>query len=66
MKTQFWIVIIVVSGFLGFMVGYSVPPFMEVGFGVAKHEAVQQEDTPGEDLMQQYENLYKDEEESGQ
>lgn len=66
MKTQLWIVIIVVSGFLGFMMGYSVPPFMEVGFGQGGHKAVQLMDSSDADLMQQYEDLYKDLEETGQ
>lgn len=66
MKTHLWIVIIIVSGFLGFMMGYSVPPFMEVGFGQGGQEAAQQKDISEEDLMRQYEDLYKDEEESGQ
>jgi len=66
MKTQLWIVIIVVSGFLGFMMGYSVPPFMEVGFGHGGHEAAQQINASDADLMQQYKDLYKDLEETGQ
>ena len=32
-KKNLWMVIIIVAGFLGFMMGYSVPPFLEVGFG---------------------------------
>ena len=33
MNKNLWIVIIFVVGFTGFMMGYSVPPFLEVGFG---------------------------------
>jgi hypothetical protein len=33
MKTNLWIIILIVLVFLGFMMGYAVPPFKEVGFG---------------------------------
>ena len=33
MNKNLWMVIIIVVGFTGFMMGYSVPPFIEVGFG---------------------------------
>lgn len=59
MKTSIWIVVIIVMGFLGFMVGYAVPPFLEVGFG---KEGAKVEKTTTEDLMKQYEKLYKQDE----
>lgn len=31
MKDSLWVVILVVAGFLGFVIGYSVPPLIEVG-----------------------------------
>lgn len=31
MKNGLWVVILVVSAFMGFMMGYSVPPMIEVG-----------------------------------
>ena len=31
MKTDFWIVTIIAVAFVGFLVGYSVPPMVEVG-----------------------------------
>ena len=60
MKTQLWIIITLVVSFLGFMMGYSVPPFIEVGFTGSQGgvEAL----TTDEDLMKQYENLYKSDE----
>lgn len=31
MKNGLWVVILVVASFMGFMMGYSVPPMVEVG-----------------------------------
>lgn len=31
MKTDFWIVTIIAVAFVGFLVGYGVPPMLEVG-----------------------------------
>jgi len=66
-ETPLWIVIVIVIGFLGFMMGYAVPPFMEVGFGHGGQE-VGQEAPADKELMKQYQELYKDDSssESGQ
>ena len=61
MKTSFWIVVIVVVAFLGFMMGYALPPFLEVGFGQGS-EKTTGEPVSEEELMKQYENLYQEEE----
>ena len=61
MKRDFWIIVMIVTAFLGFMMGYALPPFMEVGFGTAD-EAAQEETLSEEDLMKQYEELYQEEE----
>ena len=61
MKKPLWIIITVVVGFLGFMIGYSVPPFMEVGFGGGDHGAGQVEQPMDQELMKQYQDLYKQE-----
>jgi hypothetical protein len=43
------------------MLGYSVPPFLEVGFG-ENIDQLQQEGVPlPADLLKQYEHLYQDE-----
>jgi len=57
-----WVVIIIVAGFLGYMLGYSVPPFLEVGFGQNIEQLKEGAPLP-DDLLKQYENLYKDDEE---
>lgn len=31
MKTNLWIIILIAIGFLGFLLGYSMPPFIEAG-----------------------------------
>ncbi|MEK6671897.1 MAG: hypothetical protein AABY42_00280 [Nitrospirota bacterium] len=31
MKTNLWVIILVAIGFLGFLLGYSMPPFIEAG-----------------------------------
>ncbi|KPK00727.1 MAG: hypothetical protein AMJ60_00310 [Desulfobacterales bacterium SG8_35] len=61
-KNTLWIVNLIVIGFLGFMVGYSVPPFLEVGFG-ENIELLEEGQALPDDLLKQYEHLYKDEEE---
>ncbi|MGB3647284.1 MAG: hypothetical protein WBD61_05840 [Desulfobulbales bacterium] len=61
-KKNLWMVIIIVAGFLGYMMGYSVPPFLEVGFG--DNIDLLEEGAPlPDDILKQYEHLYEDEEE---
>jgi hypothetical protein len=55
------IIITIVLGFSTFLLGYSLPPFLEVGFAV--EETVESGSGPDSDLMKQYEDLYKDDEE---
>ena len=59
-KNTLWIVNLIVIGFLGFMIGYSVPPFLEVGFGENIEQLKEGQPLP-DDLLKQYELLYKDE-----
>ena len=60
MKNTLWIVVVVIAVFLGFLMGYSVPPFLEVGFAVGKGKTAPPTkiDKKAEDY---YKNLYKDE-----
>lgn len=63
MKTNtLWLINLIVIGFLGFMVGYSVPPFVEVGFGDNIEQLEEGQPLP-DDLLKQYEHLYQDDEE---
>jgi hypothetical protein len=63
MKTNtLWLINIIVIGFIGFMLGYSVPPFIEVGFG-DNIELLEEGEPLPEALLKQYEHLYEDDEE---
>jgi len=53
---------VIVIGFIGFMIGYSVPPFLEVGFG-DNIEMLEEGEPLPDDLLKQYEHLYQDDEE---
>ncbi|RME64895.1 MAG: hypothetical protein D6778_07190 [Nitrospirae bacterium] len=61
-KKQFWIIVTIVMFFLGFMLGYAVPPFMEVGM-TSKSSVVEEEGSisPQEaDLMKQYQKMLEE------
>ncbi|WP_455211978.1 hypothetical protein [Kaarinaea lacus] len=61
MKSGLWVVIIVVGSFMGFLMGYSLPPMIEVGMigGGEKQEiGIQTEVT--EDMQEYYNNLLKE------
>jgi hypothetical protein len=61
-KNILWLVNVIVIGFVGFMIGYSVPPFLEVGFG-DNIELLEEGAPLPDDLLKQYQHLYEDEEE---
>ncbi len=63
MKKHLFIIITIVIGFSTFLLGYSLPPFLEVGFG--DNDTAVIDDGTGSDaeLLKQYEDLYKDTEE---
>jgi len=61
MKSLFWVVIVIVMGFTGFLVGFSLPPFVEAGIiggGPNKVKAGAQLDTTTQEY---YKNLLKEE-----
>lgn len=61
MKSGLWVVVIVVGSFMGFLMGYSLPPMIEVGMigGGEKQEiGIQTEVT--EDMQEYYNNLLKE------
>ena len=60
MKKSLWIVILCVMGFTGFLMGYSMPPFIEAGIiggGPNKVKAGAQLDTKTQDY---YKDLLKE------
>lgn len=63
MKRDFWIITTIVVSLIGFMLGYSVPPFVEVGFG-NRDEVGGSGPTVDKELMKQYENLLKQQSDS--
>jgi len=62
-KNTLWIINLIVIAFLGFMIGYAVPPFLEVGFG-ENIEQLQEGQPLPDDLLKQYEYLYNNDEEN--
>lgn len=61
MKYAFGIVILIVALFIGFLLGYSIPPFIHAGvFSDRAEKGV--EILIDEDLEKFYEDLYKDDE----
>jgi len=57
MKQHLMIIIGLVIGFTTFLLGYSLPPFMEVGFGGGDQAAVGGDTAVDPDLAKQYEAL---------
>lgn len=65
MKHIFGIIILVVTLFVGFLLGYSIPPFIHAGVFSTEREEKGVEIKIDEDLEKFYEDLYKDNEEEG-
>jgi len=63
MKRDLWIVIVVTVVFVGFMIGYSLPPLIQTGMLTGKGEQAELTRELGEDMEQYYRDLLKDEEE---
>lgn len=63
MKSGLWVVILVVSIFMGFLMGYSLPPMMEVGMiGGGENEEIGLKSDVNEDMEEYYKQLSQDEE----
>lgn len=62
MKKGLGIVIIVVGVFMGFMIGYSVPPMIEVGMigGEGGHQQAGIKTEMTDDMKEYYDNLLKE------
>ena len=61
MKNGLWVVILVVTVFMGFLMGYSLPPMIEVGMiGGDKSEAIGLKSDVSEDMAQYYEELSRE------
>jgi hypothetical protein len=62
MKKDLWIVIIIVGGFMGFMLGYSLPPMIETGMIGSEKEQVGVQTEMDQDMKKHYEDLLKESE----
>ena len=61
MTKGLWIVILVVGSFMGFLIGYSVPPMIEVGMiGGEGHQQAGIKTEVTDDLQKHYEDLLKE------
>lgn len=55
MKSDLWIVFAVTAAFLGFLMGYGVPPMREIGLSAIGHGGEAVEQAPEADaIMDQY------------
>lgn len=62
MKNGLWVVILVVSLFMGFMMGYSVPPMIEVGMiGAEEDQTIGLKSEVDKDMEDYYKQLAADE-----
>ncbi len=60
MKSDLWVVFAVTAAFLGFQMGYALPPMQEVGLSAFGHGDTAVEETVESDAaMEQYEELNK-------
>lgn len=60
MKSNLWIFFAIISGFTGFLLGYSTPPMIEVGLKGEHSEVTtteQQESSSNQDLEEYYKKL---------
>lgn len=57
MKKELWVVIAVVGAFMGLMIGYSVPPMLEVGLIGGDKESVGISTEMSDELAEHYKNL---------
>jgi hypothetical protein len=62
-KQHLFIILTIVIGFSTFMLGYSLPPFLEVGFGDGGTPSIDSGAGDEAELMKQFEDLYKELEE---
>lgn len=61
MKKELWAVVLVVAGFMGFMMGYSLPPMLEVGMIGGEGTEIGIKSEVSEDMEKYYSDLLKDE-----
>ena len=60
MKKELWVVIVVVGAFMGLMIGYSVPPMLEVGLIGGDKENVGIKTEVSDEMLEHYNSLADD------
>ena len=60
MKNTLWTVVAVVAVFLGFFLGYSVSPMVEVGISAVKGEKTEITTEMDQDMEEYYRDLLKE------
>jgi len=64
MKNSLWVVILIVLSFMGFMMGYSLPPMYEVGLiGSSGKQEIGLKSKMSDEMADYYKQLLKDTEE---
>jgi len=64
MKNSLWVVILIVLSFMGFMMGYSLPPMFEVGLiGGSGKQEIGLKSKMSDEMDDYYKQLLKDTEE---
>ena len=64
MKNSLWVVILIVLSFMGFMMGYSLPPMFEVGLiGGSGKQEIGLKSKMSDEMDEYYKQLLKDTEE---
>jgi len=61
MKNDLWVVIVITLGFIGFLMGYSLPPLVETGMLAGKGKEAGAVQNLDKDTAQYYRDLLKDE-----
>jgi len=61
MKKELWIVIAIVAAFMGVLIGYSVPPMLEVGLIGGDKENIGINTKVDQKLLDHYQSLSEDE-----
>jgi len=62
MKSDLWVVVVVTVAFVGFLIGYSLPPLVETGMLTGEvDEKAEMTRELGEDMEQYYRDLLNDE-----
>ncbi|HEX20666.1 MAG TPA: hypothetical protein ENG78_07605 [Acidiferrobacteraceae bacterium] len=60
MKSDLWVVIVVTAAFIGFLMGYSLPPLVETGMLTGKGKQAKKQPALEKDTKQYYRGLYED------